>query len=35
MLVSFTAKTATLSVAAGGRIGMVIGWDAVEGGCNR
>jgi hypothetical protein len=33
-LVSFTAKTATWNVAAGGRIGMVIGEDAVEGGCN-
>jgi hypothetical protein len=33
-LVSFTAKTATWDVAAGGRIGMVIGEDAVEGNCN-
>jgi hypothetical protein len=33
-LVSFTQKTATWNVAAGGRIGMVIGEDAVEGGCN-
>jgi hypothetical protein len=33
-LVSFTANTATGNVAAGGRIGMVIGEDAPEGGCN-
>jgi hypothetical protein len=33
-LVSFTANTATWNVAVGGRIGMVIGEDAVEGGCN-
>jgi hypothetical protein len=33
-LVSNTASTATWDVQAGGRIGMVIGEDAVEGGCN-
>ena len=33
-LVSHSAKTGTWDVAAGGRIGMVIGEDAVEGGCN-
>jgi hypothetical protein len=32
-LVSNTAKVATWRVATGGRIGMVIGEDAVEGGC--
>jgi hypothetical protein len=32
-LVSNTEKVATWRVAAGGRIGMVIGEDAVEGGC--
>jgi hypothetical protein len=32
-LVDNTAKVATWRVAAGGRIGMVIGEDAVEGGC--
>ncbi len=32
-LVSHTASTATWNVAAGGRIGFVIGEDAVEGGC--
>lgn len=32
-LVSNTAKVATWRVAAGGRMGMVIGEDAVEGGC--
>jgi hypothetical protein len=33
-LVSFTDRTATWDVQSGGRIGMVIGEDAVEGGCN-
>lgn len=33
-LVSNTASTATWDVQSGGRIGMVIGEDAVEGGCN-
>jgi hypothetical protein len=33
-LVSFTARTATWNVAAGGRIGMVIGEDAIQGGCS-
>jgi hypothetical protein len=33
-LVSNTASTAVWDVQAGGRIGMVIGEDAVEGGCN-
>lgn len=33
-LVSSTATTATWSVPAGGRMGMVVGEDAVEGGCN-
>jgi hypothetical protein len=33
-LVSKTASTATWDVQSGGRIGMVIGEDAVEGGCN-
>ena len=32
-LVSNTNKVATWRVAAGGRIGMVIGEDAIEGGC--
>jgi hypothetical protein len=32
-LVSHTQETATWRVRAGGRIGMVIGEDAVEGGC--
>lgn len=32
-LIDNTAKVATWRVAAGGRIGMVIGEDAVEGGC--
>jgi hypothetical protein len=32
-LIDNTAKVATWQVAAGGRIGMVIGEDAVEGGC--
>jgi hypothetical protein len=32
-LVSNTERVATWRVAAGGRIGMVIGEDAVEGGC--
>jgi hypothetical protein len=33
-LISFPAKTATWDVAAGGRIGKVIGEDAIEGGCS-
>jgi hypothetical protein len=33
-LVSFDPKTATWDVQSGGRIGMVIGEDAVEGGCS-
>jgi hypothetical protein len=33
-LVSHTDKVATWRVASGGRIGMVIGEDAVEGGCS-
>jgi hypothetical protein len=33
-LVSNTAKTATWDVQSGGRVGMVIGEDAVEGGCS-
>ena len=34
-LVSNTEKVPTWQEAAGGRIGMVIGEDAVEGGCSR
>ena len=34
-LVSHTASTAVWNVASGGRIGFVIGEDAVEGGCRR